>query len=63
MSYKTEVEGLVTERNENGLRAEGVQLKSGITRGLAQVGACGVWVARDIIEKAKGSIKKASLIV
>ncbi|MBM7647897.1 putative FAD-dependent dehydrogenase [Bacillus ectoiniformans] len=26
---------------------------AGITRGLAQAGACGVWIARDIVEKAK----------
>ncbi|WP_153126931.1 NAD(P)/FAD-dependent oxidoreductase [Peribacillus tepidiphilus] len=31
---------------------------AGITRGLAQASACGVWIARDIVEKMKG--KKAS---
>lgn len=28
---------------------------AGITRGLAQAGACGVWIARDIAEKLKGA--------
>jgi uncharacterized FAD-dependent dehydrogenase len=28
---------------------------AGITRGLAQASACGVWIARDIIEKAKSN--------
>jgi uncharacterized FAD-dependent dehydrogenase len=33
---------------------------AGITRGLAQASACGVWIARDIIEKAKtGSQREA----
>lgn len=27
---------------------------AGITRGLAQASACGVWIARDIVEKMKG---------
>jgi uncharacterized protein len=27
---------------------------AGITRGLAQASACGVWIARDIIQKSKG---------
>jgi uncharacterized FAD-dependent dehydrogenase len=31
---------------------------AGITRGLAQASACGVWIARDIVEKMKG--KKVS---
>jgi uncharacterized FAD-dependent dehydrogenase len=31
---------------------------AGITRGLAQASACGVWVARDIVEKLKN--RKAS---
>jgi uncharacterized protein len=30
---------------------------AGITRGLAQASACGVWIARDIIEKTKTSRK------
>lgn len=31
---------------------------AGITRGLAQASACGVWIARDIIEKTKSTVKK-----
>ncbi len=31
---------------------------AGITRGLAQASACGVWIARDIIEKAKTTREK-----
>lgn len=31
---------------------------AGITRGLAQASACGVWIARDIIEKMKQSGRK-----
>ncbi|MCQ6277806.1 NAD(P)/FAD-dependent oxidoreductase [Bacillus sp. EB600] len=31
---------------------------AGITRGLAQASACGVWIARDIIEKAKTTHQK-----
>lgn len=35
---------------------------AGITRGLAQASACGVWIARDIIEKTKGSIVRKAVV-
>lgn len=43
--FETEVEGLY-------VGGDG----AGITRGLAQAGACGVWIARDIFEKSKEKI-------
>jgi uncharacterized FAD-dependent dehydrogenase len=36
---------------------------AGITRGLAQASACGVWIARDIIEKAKTTRQKETVNV
>jgi uncharacterized FAD-dependent dehydrogenase len=36
---------------------------AGITRGLAQASACGVWIARDIIEKAKTSTQQETVHV
>jgi uncharacterized FAD-dependent dehydrogenase len=36
---------------------------AGITRGLAQASACGVWIARDIIQKAKTSRQKETVNV
>lgn len=36
---------------------------AGITRGLAQASACGVWIARDIIEKAAKKTKKEHILV
>lgn len=35
---------------------------AGITRGLAQASACGVWIARDIIQKAKVLPKKREIL-
>lgn len=36
---------------------------AGITRGLAQASACGVWIARDIIEKSKSVPTKETITV
>ncbi|MGJ7921794.1 NAD(P)/FAD-dependent oxidoreductase [Neobacillus sp. LXY-4] len=36
---------------------------AGITRGLAQASACGVWIARDIIEKTKVSSSNDAVLV
>ncbi|WP_147533675.1 NAD(P)/FAD-dependent oxidoreductase [Bacillus marasmi] len=36
---------------------------AGITRGLAQASACGVWIARDIIEKVQSSKSDKKVIV
>lgn len=36
---------------------------AGITRGLAQAGACGVWIARDIVEKTAGKPLKEEALV
>lgn len=36
---------------------------AGITRGLAQAGACGVWIARDIIEKASNAPRREPALV
>ncbi|WP_071394494.1 NAD(P)/FAD-dependent oxidoreductase [Bacillus tuaregi] len=36
---------------------------AGVTRGLAQASACGVWIARDIIEKVKAAAKKDTAAV
>ncbi|MBS4190906.1 NAD(P)/FAD-dependent oxidoreductase [Bacillus sp. FJAT-49705] len=36
---------------------------AGITRGLAQAGACGVWIARDIVEKSKTGTRKEAVLV
>ncbi|AGK54565.1 NAD(P)/FAD-dependent oxidoreductase [Bacillus sp. 1NLA3E] len=35
---------------------------AGITRGLAQASACGVWIARDVIEKSKSTPKKEEIL-
>lgn len=34
---------------------------AGVTRGLAQASACGVWIARDIVEKGKSTPKKETV--
>ncbi len=49
-SFETEIDGLY-------VGGDG----AGITRGLAQASACGVWIARDIIEKAKSTVKKEEI--
>ncbi|MFB6466121.1 NAD(P)/FAD-dependent oxidoreductase [Cytobacillus sp. Hz8] len=36
---------------------------AGVTRGLAQASACGVWIARDIIEKSHSKDKKKPMTV
>ena len=36
---------------------------AGITRGLAQAGACGVWIARDIIEKTSNAPRREPALV
>jgi uncharacterized protein len=36
---------------------------AGITRGLAQASACGVWIARDIIEKTNSIPEKETILV
>ncbi|MGA9228023.1 MAG: FAD-dependent oxidoreductase, partial [Mesobacillus sp.] len=36
---------------------------AGITRGLAQASACGVWIATDIIEKSKAGKKMEPALV
>ena len=35
---------------------------AGITRGLAQASACGVWIARDVIEKSKTTSTKEEIL-
>lgn len=36
---------------------------AGVTRGLAQASACGVWIARDIVEKTKSGSKEKTVTI